>query len=232
MSISSILKLAFDYDLEDLDLYTHFQSDLCSTICLVSYEKNSQIVQVEDSIRTIKLLLRGEIYAEINTLEGGSISGGKNTPISIFGLFELINGIPYHTACLLALEPCVFLEIEKSLFAKALDSEIDTLKYSIRYMCHFVKISLAQKDRSVMLTPKQKLLLFLYDSAKTKQLPVRISSTKESIALSINQNLRTVYRNINRLQQEGFLTLDKGKVVITETCFIKMKIEVKNYDCF
>lgn len=48
-----------------------------------------------------------------------------------------------------------------------------------------------------------------------KEFPVTVHLTKEELASGLNLNLRTVYRYLARLYEEGLLSSVRGKIVIT-----------------
>lgn len=229
MVINKVLKLAFEYDLNKLNIEEHFKSYKSESIKIVNYKKNTIIAESNSQIHSIKILLKGDVYAKNYSLEGNEVSGGRNVPISIFGLFETVNNYEFYTATLQAINNCTFLEIDKNLYKDALENDIDTLKYSIKYLSKFINVTLTQKNINLMFNSKQNLIIFLYESAKNNKIPHTICATKELIAQSTNQNIRTLYRNLKKLKEERVIMIEKGKIIITDESIKRLEYELSKF---
>ena len=79
---------------------------------------------------------------------------------------------------------------------------------------------LAENEPLLLNNTKDKLLLQLYQySINQTHFPVRIKLKKEELANILNISLRTLYRQLDLLYQEGILSSYHGKIMITEEQF-------------
>ncbi len=74
-----------------------------------------------------------------------------------------------------------------------------------------------------MIHPRDMLGHHLFHLAEDQALPFIVPSTRVHLAEDLHMNLRTLYRYLDKLHQEGYIELNHGKVVINKECFLKMK---------
>jgi predicted transcriptional regulator len=72
------------------------------------------------------------------------------------------------------------------------------------------------------------LIIYLYNKTLGKKLPEKINDNKSFIADSLQINKRTLYRYLNKLQEEGIITREGQDIVISEKNFKKLEILMKS----
>ncbi len=187
-----------------------------SGIQVVEYRQGEFPAHTGQLLGGILLQLAGQASVLKYSRQGGlARSGALETP-QIYGLYELLNHIGEHTATIQADGPLVCARVPLELYREALKQDHEVALLSLRFLAGFTARMLEQNDKLSLNTARQNLLLFLRDACRGKALPYTIPEKKADIAELLSFNLRSLYRQLRKLEQEGLLTRNKGKIQIGE----------------
>lgn len=184
---------------------------------LQTYHKGQILAQNGMPIHAVTLLMDGRVEGINYSLQGVPLATTENSPLSIFGLLECLHQEDCHSAYLLARTNCTVVEIEKSYFLESLSQDVVALNLALSYLARFTLEALERKDAVLALTPRQRLEHYLSQSAQSHPLPYQIPMTKEALSHSLHIHIRTLYRLLNQLEQEGLIESQYGKIHIPAT---------------
>lgn len=202
-------------------------------IRLRRYAAGQPLAHTGQPLRNVMVLLQGRVSVLKYTREGGVARSGVSAAVQIYGLYELLVGIEAHTATLQAEEDVLCAELSPKLYERALRESHAVALHSLYFLARFTDRMLNRNDRLALNTPYQNLLLSLYDAATGQPLPFTLPGTKAEMAESLGMNLRTLYRQLNRLERQGLLVRHKGKIQVDLACYRKIEraIAVENSTC-
>lgn len=165
------------------------------------------------------LLLSGSCRVLNYSYEGKRVFAGTVSRPQIFGLYELVNGVPEHTATLECVTDCRVVEAESDKALSCLKNRPMAAFGALRFLAIFTDELLSRSNRLTMHSERENLLLYLYTACHGKPLPMRLPVKKEELAELLNLNLRTLYRRLDELEAAGFLHRSHGKIEVDETCW-------------
>lgn len=174
-------------------------------------------------LRWITLQLSGRATVLKYTLEGGSVRSGAAAGTQLYGLYELLCGLPENTATIQADGPVLCVQVEPELYRSALQKSHAVALYSLGMLAAFTDRMLNRSDRLFLNTPYENLLLYLYDTCAGQPLPARLAERKSHIAETLNINLRTLYRYLDRLADEGVIQRKNGKILLDREGFAALE---------
>lgn len=212
--LASALRAAMDQSITENQIYEVYHRFEGAGKRLVTYGKRKVIVHTEDAVERILLLLSGSCNVLSHSDDGRIVMAGEVAAPQIFGLYELLSGLPYHTADVETETPCTFFAISPRLYREQYDISMDVMRFSANYLVEFIQRLLGRSDRMTLYNNRQSLLLYCLDACKDNQLPVVLYVRKEALAAELNMNVRTLYRQIGQLRDEGLIGSYKGKISI------------------
>ncbi|MBE6008326.1 MAG: Crp/Fnr family transcriptional regulator [Lachnospiraceae bacterium] len=187
--------------------------DLISTKMLMSYKKNDVIIQQMDEAKYFYFLLKGKVSVinSISWTNGDVID--TLSPLNIMGLTEKLNNVPTYTASVVANEHCVVMRVPAdeyiSLISKDAQLCFDTLKLLGKITTH----NMSRAETGHIFYPLDRLGYYLFSMARNN-VPYVCSATRKELSSSLYINLRTLYRYLDSMEENGYISINKGKIVI------------------
>ncbi|HCG64159.1 MAG: hypothetical protein A2Y31_00130 [Spirochaetes bacterium GWC2_52_13] len=192
---------------------------------LVAFEKGKVLARREDEIERILVLVKGTCRVLNHGSDGRVVMAGEVEAPQIFGLYEILNGMDHHTADVETETECICFSVAPRLYREQYETSMEVLKFSSHFLATFIDRLLARSDRMTLNTDRQNLLLYCLDACKYERFPTVIVVRKETMAAELNMNLRTLYRKISQLRDEGLIGNHKGKIRIDREQYDTMKRE-------
>lgn len=192
---------------------------------LITFKKGKVLVRTEDEIGRILILLDGSCKIVKHSNDGRAVLAGTVQAPQIFGLFEMLNNLDIHTADIECVTDCICFSISPKLYRKQYESNIEVMKYSSRFLAYFIYRLLDRSDRITLYSDYQNLLLYCLDACRGELFPVVLTVRKETLASELNMNLRTLYRKIKQMRDEGLIESQKGKIYIDRNQYKMIKQE-------
>lgn len=184
-------------------------------------KKNDLLIKNEMPSKYVYILLDGYCCSEKYSPDGKLLTSSAISAIEIFGLYEVAHpALEHHTATIRCISPCAYIRIPKQLYIEEALSDAEFAWISAQHLSLLTERILAENEPLLLNNTKDKLLLQLYQySINQTHFPIRIKLKKEELANILNISLRTLYRQLDLLYQEGILSSYHGKIMITEEQF-------------
>ena len=180
------------------------------------------------------LMSKGDIASEALILIKGECDVLNETEFSdfttidklkaphIIGYSEFLSEIENYTAYVIAKETCYAFRIKNDDLDNIVRNN-SFIAYSILKMYQ----SLAEKsqittEQFCIFSGKDILGHYLYNASKDS-LPYKYPYYRSDLANQLFINLRTLYRYLDDFKEHGYITIVKGKIIISEKEFNKLK---------
>jgi CRP-like cAMP-binding protein len=207
------------------DSLKEFSSDF---IQILNLKENTIFIDRYTELEYIYILLDGVTYVVNYTLEGRRVIADTFTESQIFGLIEAINHDSKYRGTVVTLSKALLVKVNKNKFLEAINSDLEISAYIIKYLAYFSTHSMQVSEYKTAISSYENLIIYLYNKTLGKKLPEKINDNKSFIADSLQINKRTLYRYLNKLQEEGSITRERQNIVITEKNFKKLEILMKS----
>lgn len=182
---------------------------------LITVEKGETIIYQKDPAKYFYLLLSGRtvIMNYISWSVDNIIDYVE--PPHILGLVEYLMDIPNYTAFVVAETKCVLFRIRAIEFIQLIRHNSRLCYATLVIMGKVSDSNMNRAEAHRVFHPKDVLGHYLFMQAKHK-VPYVYPFTRKTLSEELNINLRTLHRYVDSMQQCGYLTLRKGKIIIEQ----------------
>ena len=185
---------------------------------LKEFKSGETILYQKDPAKYLYFLLRGQciIMNQISWSPNDIINFVQ--PPHILGLSECLNNDSLYNAFVVAKTNCVIFQMKTDDFLHTIQSNADLCYHTLITLGQMFSQNLARAETRQVFHPKDCLGYYLYLHAQ-HSLPYVCPITRANLALELNINLRTLYRYIDALKTDKYLTLKRGKMIVEKRHF-------------
>lgn len=180
---------------------------------LITIPKGKTILYQGDSAKYFYFLLSG------NTMIMNRISFSTNDiidyvePPHILGLMEFINKDAFYTAFVVSETDCVLFRVLAKDFMDYIRQDAELCYQTLLVTAHIASWNMDRAETHRIFPAQDILGHYLYQKARF-QLPYTCPLTRKELSEKLNINLRTLYRYLDTMNQNGYISLTRGKIVI------------------
>ena len=180
-----------------------------------TYNKQETIIQQYDPVKYIYFFLKGSAHVTKPIVWAKEEIIDTIAPLDILGIVELLNGYPTYTAFVTAETPCIVFRIPVKQFIEILKQDGVLCFETLRVLGSMTMHNMNLAESVAIYDSYDRLCHFLFLRAY-EVIPYTYPHTRKKLADDLHINLRTLYRHIDTMKQEGYLKDVQGKIVIEE----------------
>lgn len=186
-----------------------------------TYKKNEVIINQGDPVKYFYLLLNGKALV-LNTISWSNTDIVDTLiPPHIMGLVEYLNNIPSYTGYVVAETSCTLMRISVEKYVKLIKEYPDLCYETLKVLGSITHSNMNRAETNSIFHPQDRLGHFLFLEALGK-LPYKCPHTRKKLTDILYINLRTLHRYISTMEEEGYLALEQGKIIIRKQHFDKL----------
>ena len=178
--------------------------------------------EVGDEIRTVHILIHGISNVIVHSFDGTTFTLYENDGFTMCGLSETFSGDMRFGATIRAKTDCCVLEIAVAPFLAAVQHDVVLANIVIGSLAQQLYFNLETNSRKVLVSKEESLVVYLYQHSRGA-LPLRLRTTRPALAGMLGINLRTLYRYTDKLVAAGALSLERGKLCITQENHVQLE---------
>ncbi len=200
---------------------------------LQEMERGKKFVTQQEALNSIYILASGTVSVLEEYKIGNAYVFQENTAPTIFGEMESFANMGCYIASLIAKSDCIFLVIPKADYMNFMRNHMEVY---VRRMTDDLSSVLQRghRDRwTLQLQGVERIRLYMIRKYKKtdKDQNYILSVTRQSIADETGLSLKTVQRAIKELEEQGDITKQGHKILISEKQYMKMLREVEDIPC-
>lgn len=188
----------------------------CPAELLRHKEKGAYMFRIYEPLKFVYILLEGNCGVEKYKASGAVVTDNARRPLQMFGLFEGLSDISYHTVTMRCITDCTYISVPKDMLFGMLHTDAKLMWMIMQFLSSFIAEYIDSSDLLILNDPEARLLSKLYRYCIGKNFPVTVRYRKEELARDLNMNLRTLYRYLDKFYQKGILGRWRGKIVISQ----------------
>lgn len=229
MQFDDVIKLEPQMD----SLLANMPAEIRTRCVVKNFPAQSRVVKKEDRVEYVYILIKGELKV-INEFENGSIYIFSNIlPLSFIGELEVLSGERTFALTIEAFTDSVAIRLPAEDFEKWLESDPRLLLMTARILAKKMYPTSAQNGIVLFRPGISKVQSFIINTYREKSPDggaLLIAQKRQQIADEIGIGVKTIHRSIQKLKQDGLITLRKGKIHITNDQYLKiLSIVTKEY---
>jgi CRP/FNR family transcriptional regulator, cyclic AMP receptor protein len=178
--------------------------------------RNTFIIKEGDESQEMYVIKQGKAEVMLNNENGDELILTTLHEGAIFGELSLLDGKP-RSANVIALEDCVLLVIQKADFYEFLYNNNNAYIQVIKYLCQKLRKTNQIAHSYALLDVFERLVKYLYSEAQYNtqgKLVITSPHTQKEIAIKICTGREVVSRMLNRLEKDGYLTIQNKTITI------------------
>jgi CRP/FNR family transcriptional regulator, cyclic AMP receptor protein len=204
------------------ELFKGFENDELETLAklarLKKAQKNTFIIKEGDESREMYLIKQGKAEVMLNNDNGDELILSTLHEGDIFGELSLLDGKP-RSANVIALEDCVLLVIHKADFYEFLYKNNNASIQVIKYLCQKLRNTNQIAQSYALMDVYERLVKYLYSVAQRNaegKLVITTPLTQKEIAIKICTGREVVSRMLNKLEKDGYLSVEHKTITINK----------------
>lgn len=212
-------------------LFKYIPEAVIRELTYKEYEKDEIILHAGQNCDSIYFLLTGQVIGLEHQKMGRVYSFMDFTKMNVLGDFEAFSDQPCYGVTVCAASTCSLLKVSTSSYLKWIKHDENALYLRLNHILTTLS-SERKMDRSyIFMDSKERLVSYLvnlYDSkTENKKASFKVSRTQGELADKIGANVRSVQRSIAALEKAGLISLENGKIVISEEQYLLLKEQIK-----
>lgn len=201
-----------------------------------TYKRDAIISQKYDSINNLGIIITG-VTRVINEFENGrTFLVETNLPIDFIGEVAILSRKKDSSVTIIATESCTVLYIPRDLAEKWIFSNFDILKTISSKVAFKLYRSSLNKGDNIIYSNNFVIANYIFTEARRENITtnklVKINKTREIISEETGINVKTLNRLIGKLKEDGYIQIDRGKIIIDRVNYLKLNdfIEERRFD--
>lgn len=187
---------------------------------LMRLRKGSVLLRKGQTLDHLYVLLDGRLSVWNLLPEGRDELTDYLWPLDVAGLVEVLNDEPAISAWVMADTDCVVYRFEVGRFCQLLRADGELCFLALRMLGKVTAYNMLNSAEKSTLSNRDIIGRFLWVEATCRGDGSGVWTcplTRAELAERLHLNLRTLYRHIAILAQEGFVRLDAGKITVGES---------------
>lgn len=200
----------------------------CMSVKTVAKEKN--IIAAGEKCGNIFVLLRGKAQGIDTQIQGKIYTFKEFGPGRILGEYECLSGIPEYSITIRTVTDCIFFVIPSAAYFRWMKKDGNALFLRTQRLLFELTHQTMENRKHLLLNCDDRLILYFlnqYEKHQKKGSAV-IEKTREEIANTTGFHVKTINRNIRKLQERGYISVRAGKVCISKGQYGEMKAYTRN----
>ena len=188
-------------------------------------KKGAVLIQKGEKTDAAYYVITGKLYVQADFLDGSVYQFSYLGKGAIIADVDILSGANINAATLIAAEDVMVLKLPLDLFIEEMKTNIDFLWYVSTGMARKMYVSSYERGMNLFKEGVDKVLLYLireYELDEEERKVVKITKTRPVIASEIGISIKTLNRSVEKLETEKLISLQKGKITITEAQFTKL----------
>ena len=209
-----------------MKMFENIPDDIVKTMNYKKVKKNETLIQTGDICDTVYIILSGRVSGTDYQQSGNIYVFMDFCKMDIVGDFEVFGGMSEYSASIKTVEDSEILTIPAKAYLSWMKQDVNALFSRTQKLMHILFTETKDGRKHLFLSCKDRLILYLvnfYEKHGKDKESCKVKKNQTEIADGIGFHVRSVQRNILTLKEEGLLTVESGKIVISYAQYSKLK---------
>lgn len=195
---------------------------------LVERDEKETLIKAGDPCSNIYIILSGKVIGVDWPITGRAYSFKDFGPGDFFGEIECFADLTNYRISAVAATKCRMLAIPVPFYMGWLQNDVEALYLRSKANMRRLITQTTDARRYLFLEGRDRLTLYLMRKYEQKQIrakvfDINLNQTRDQLVEEIGFSIKTLSRNIKKLEELEFINVEKGKIIITEDGYQRMK---------
>lgn len=199
---------------------------------LVEVDADQTFIKAGEECTYIYIILSGKVTGVEWPMNEKSYFFKDFGPGDFFGEIECFAGMTNYRISILSSTRCRLLAIPSVYYMEWMHIDVDALYMRTQENMKRLVSQTAEARKYLFMDGKDRLMVHLIRKYEQKQpLPdtLELNQTRARISEEVGISMKTLNRNIKKLEEMQLLQLNKGKIVISKEQYLQMKADIDYY---
>ena len=199
---------------------------------LVEVDADQTFIKAGEECTYIYIVLSGKVTGVEWPMNEKSYFFKDFGPGDFFGEIECFAGMTNYRISILSSTRCHLLAIPSVYYMEWMHIDVDALYMRTQENMKRLVSQTAEARKYLFMDGKDRLMVHLIRKYEQKQpLPdtLELNQTRARISEEVGISMKTLNRDIKKLEEMQLLQLNKGKIVISKEQYLQMKADIDYY---
>lgn len=196
---------------------------------MAEVQENQTLIEAGERCSNIYIILSGKVTGIEWPMTGRPYFFKDYGPGDFFGEIEYFADLLNYRISVVTVTRCRVLIIPVKYYMEWLQSDAEALYLRTKENMRRLISQTADARKYLFIESRERLMMHLIRKYEQK-LPLKkvleLKQSREQLSEEIGFSVKTLNRNIKKLEKEELICLQKGKIIITEAGYLKMKQQV------
>lgn len=196
---------------------------------MAEVQENQTLIEAGERCSNIYIILSGKVTGIEWPMAGRPYFFKDYGPGDFFGEIEYFADLLNYRISVVTVTRCRVLIIPVKYYMEWLQSDAEALYLRTKENMRRLISQTADARKYLFIESRERLMMHLIRKYEQK-LPLKkvleLRQSREQLSEEIGFSVKTLNRNIKKLEKEELICLQKGKIIITEAGYLKMKQQV------
>ncbi len=215
-------------------LFQNCSEEVKYYMTLMEVEADTTLIKAGERCNNIYIILSGKVTGIDWPINERAYSFKDFGPGDFFGEIECFADLLYYRISVVTVTKCRVLMIPAVFYMEWIHNDVEALYSRTKINIRRLITQTTDARRYLFLEAKERLVLYLvrkYEqrSLNSKIVDMNLNQTRIQLAEEIGFSTKTLSRNIKILEEKGFIQVNKGKILITEDEYRRMKLYIDQH---
>ncbi len=191
------------------------------------YKKDEYLIHAKTPCDTIYIILSGKVAGLDFQKQGRAYYFMDFTQMPIVGDFEVFGEIPDYTVSIRATEDSAVLLLPSSYYLQWIQNDENALYIRIKNIISTLTLENKSEREYLFMNCRERLVKYMVNSYENGHSghsgSYKLNKTQLELSDRIGFNIRSVQRGIAALEKENLISLENGKITISQEQFLRLK---------
>lgn len=206
-------------------LFAYCTKEIKDSMFVAEVEKGCNFIVQGEKCKYIFIILRGRAKGIDRQVQGKVYVFKEFLPGRVLGEFECLSGIAEYTITIQAATDCTFWVIPAGLYLDWMRIDGNALFLRAQRLLLELTHQTRENRKYLLLNCKDRLIAYFLEQYEKKQSDGRamIGKSRDEISNATGFCVKTINRNVKNLQEQGYISIQTGKICISEVQYERMK---------
>lgn len=211
-------------------LFAECTNEVRENLSVKEVKKEYNFITAGERCNSIFVLLRGRAKGIDTQVQGKVYAFKEFGPGSVLGEFECLSGIPEYSITIRTITDSIFWVLPSPVYFRWMKRDGNALFLRTQRLLLELTYQTIESRKHLLINCDDRLILYFLEQCEghREKGDVIIRKSREEMANTTGFHVKTINRNIKKLQTKGYLSIEAGKINISREQYKAMKTYTEN----
>lgn len=206
-------------------LFANCTKEIKDSMFVTEVEKGRNFIVQGEECRYVYVLLRGRAKGIDMQVQGKVYVFKEFLPGRVLGEFECMSGISEYAITIQAASDCTFWVIPAAVYVRWMRQDGNALFLRTQRLLLELTYQTRENRKYLLLNCSERLMTYFQEQYEKRQEngEAVIGKSRSEISNATGFCTKTINRNVKKLQEQGYISVEAGKICVSNVQYERMK---------